>query len=123
MPLLILRIGVAFAFLYPPVSAFIDPVAWMAYFPPWSLGYVPDAMLLHSFGALEVVLGLWILSGWRIFWPCVIATCILLAIVVIDRYNFEVLFRDLSIAAAALALAIIVRDNTAPRLAGQRDGV
>ncbi len=121
IPQLVLRIGIAFAFLYPPLSALFDPVAWLSYFPAWMLGYVPDAVLLHSFGVLEVVLGIWILSGWRVFLPSVVATLILVAVVLIDLYNFDVLFRDLSIAAAGLALAIMTYGHTAPHLSGQRD--
>ncbi len=70
-------------------------------------GYVPDMVLLHGFGIIEVLIALWILSGWRILWPSIAATAILLGIVIFDYYNFEVLFRDLSIAAAALSLALM----------------
>lgn len=109
----LLRIGVAFAFLYPPISALFDPYSWLGYFPSWMFGYVPDEVLLHGFGLLEVAIALWILSGWRIFWPSVAACALLIAIVVIDFYNFEVLFRDVSIACAALALALMSRRQTA----------
>ena len=103
---LLLRAGVAFAFLYPPWSALSDPNAWIGYFPAFLKGIVPDPVLLHSFGVLEVVLALWILSGWKIFWPSLAATLMLLGIVVFNRGEFIVLFRDLSIVAMALALAL-----------------
>ncbi len=104
---LALRIGVAFAFLYPPVNALSDPYAWIGYFPPFLKGYVSDDVLLHAFGAVEVVIAVWILSGWRIFWPSVAATGMLLGIVVFNPTNFQVLFRDVTIAAIPLALAVI----------------
>ncbi|MCE9541883.1 hypothetical protein K8R03_05005 [Candidatus Kaiserbacteria bacterium] len=103
---IILRVGVAFAFLYPPIDALANPYSWIGYFPPFMHGYISDTVLLHSFGALEVVIALWILSGWRIFWPSLLATLMLLSIVIFDFNDFEVLFRDLSIAAAAAALAV-----------------
>lgn len=103
----ILRAGVAFAFLYPPLGAFINPDSWIGYFPPFSRGFVPDLVLLHAFGFVEVVLALWILSGWRIFWPSAAATVMLVAIVAFNRPEFEVIFRDLSIAAMALSLAVV----------------
>ncbi|HEY4526242.1 hypothetical protein A2765_06400 [Candidatus Kaiserbacteria bacterium RIFCSPHIGHO2_01_FULL_56_24] len=103
---LILRIGLAFAFLYPPWNALSNPESWIAYFPPFMRGIVPDAVLLHSFGALEIVIALWILSGWRIFWPSLAAAAILLAIIVFDFSNFEVIFRDVAIATIAIALAV-----------------
>jgi uncharacterized membrane protein YphA (DoxX/SURF4 family) len=103
----VLRAGLAFAFLYPPYAAWKDPPAWLAYFPPFMHGWVPPEILLHSFGALEVLLAIWILSGWRIFWPCIIAAAMLLGIVLFNTPEFSVLFRDLSIAAMALALAFM----------------
>jgi uncharacterized membrane protein YphA (DoxX/SURF4 family) len=103
---MVLRIGVAFAFLYPPINALSNPESWLGYFPPFTRGYLPDMTLLHAFGVIEVVIALWILSGKKIFWPSLAAAAMLLGIVVFNTNNFEVLFRDLSIAAAALALAI-----------------
>ncbi|MDO8513950.1 MAG: hypothetical protein Q7S50_00185 [bacterium] len=102
-----LRVGVAFAFLYPPLNALWNPYSWIGYFPQFVRGYVPDEVLLHTFGVAEVVIALWILSGWRIFWPSVAATAMLLGIVVFNPANFEVLFRDLAIAAIPFALAVI----------------
>lgn len=105
-PHLILRIGLAFAFLYPPLDALVDPYSWLGYFPSFMHGIVPDIVLLHGFGVLEASIALWLLSGYRIRIPAIIATLVLLAIVFFDRSNFEVVFRDLSIAAIGLALAV-----------------
>ncbi len=117
---LLLRAGVAFAFLYPPLNALADPNAWIGYFPMFVKGYVPDEILLNAFGVVEVVVALWILSGWRIFWPSLAAAAMLLAIVIFNPGNFQVLFRDISIAAMALALAMIsYRHEFGPRPAGE----
>lgn len=102
----ILRIGLAFAFLYPPLDAIADPYSWIGYFPTWMHGYVPDMVLLHAFGVVEIIIALWILSGWKIFWPSCLALLMLLAIVFVNADQFELLFRDLSIATIALALAV-----------------
>ncbi len=113
---LILRIGVAFAFLYPPVSALSSPESWIGYFPSFLFGYVSDEILLHAFGVVEVIIALWILSGKYIFWPSIAACAMLVGIVAFNIPNFEVLFRDLSIAAAAASLAVIAktRQKAAP---------
>ena len=103
---LILRIGLAFAFLYPPLDAIADPYTWIGYFPPFMHGYVPDMVLLHSFGAVEIVIALWLLSGWKVFWPALLAFLMLLAIVTFDNSDFQILFRDLTIASIALALMV-----------------
>ncbi len=105
----ILRAGVAFAFLYPPIAAVFNPFDWIGYFPAFMHGYVPDMVLLHGFGLVEVIIALWILWGKNIFWPSLAATTILLMIVITDRRDFVVVFRDLSIAAASLSLALMSR--------------
>ena len=105
-PDLLLRLGVAFALLYPPWSALSDPSAWIGYFPLF-MKFLPDPVLLYTFGAVEVILALWILSGWKIFYPSLIAAVMLVGIVVLNMPEFQVLFRDLSIAAMALALALL----------------
>ncbi|KND50349.1 MAG: hypothetical protein AB202_01690 [Parcubacteria bacterium C7867-007] len=109
---LLLRIGVAFAFLYPPIDALSNPDSWIGYFPAFINTVPVDPMLLlHGFGVLEVIIGLWILSGWKIRIPSVIAAILLLAIVVFNGAQFPILFRDVSIALAALALLFIPKPS------------
>ena len=102
----IFRVGVAFAFLYPPIDALFDPVSWIGYFPKFMHGILPDLVLLHGFGILETSIALWILSGRNIFWPSCAATAILLTIVFLNLQDFQIVFRDISIAALAAGLAL-----------------
>ena len=105
---LLLRIGAALAFLYPPFSALTgDPYTWFGYFPPFVQGYLPDLVLLHAFGAVEIIIGLWILSGYKIFIPAMLATAMLLGIVAFNLSQFDVLFRDVTIACLTFALALM----------------
>ncbi|HYD93443.1 MAG TPA: hypothetical protein VEB18_03265 [Candidatus Paceibacterota bacterium] len=106
---LLLRLGVAFAFLFPPVNALIDPYSWIGYFPTFMRGMMPEMVLLHLFGIIEIIIGLWLIWGKRIFIPSVAATVLLVLIVIFNLGDFQVLFRDLSIAAMALALAVLNR--------------
>lgn len=102
-----LRTGLAFAFLYPPYAALSDPVSWAAYFPAFVHALpVSTLVLLYVFGAIEVVIALWILSGWRIRFPSALAALTLLGIVAFNLSQLDVLFRDLSLAAVALALVL-----------------
>lgn len=117
----ILRAGVAFAFLYPPIDALLDPYSWVGYLPHFVRGFVPDLVLLHGFGVLEVIIALWILSGKKIFLPSLAAAAILVAIVFLNLQDFQIIFRDVSIAAAALALAVMsYRSTPSGSLPGQR---
>jgi uncharacterized membrane protein YphA (DoxX/SURF4 family) len=106
VPDLLLRVGVAFAFLYPPLNALSDPNSWIGYFPSFMHGIVSDPVLLHTFGVVEVVIALWILSGSKVYIPAAVASVMLVAIVAFNMAQFQILFRDLSIAAMALALAV-----------------
>jgi hypothetical protein len=106
-PDLLLRVGVAFAFLYPPLAALGDPVSWFSYFPGFIQALpVPRDVLLHGFGLAEAAIAAWIVSGKRILVPSALATLILLAIVATNLSTFEVVFRDLSIACMSAALAL-----------------
>lgn len=109
---LLLRVGVAFAFIYPAISAWFTPFAWIGYFPGFILDAVGshEMLLLHAFGALEIFIGLWILSGKKIFVPSVLATIFLLAIVILHWSQMDVIFRDLPIALMSLALALKYRN-------------
>jgi uncharacterized membrane protein YphA (DoxX/SURF4 family) len=103
----LLRVGVAFALLYPPFAALGDPVSWASYFPPFVRTLpIETTTLLNLFGVVELVLALWILSGWKIRIPALVTAVLLIAIVAFNWGQFPVLFRDLSIAAMALALAL-----------------
>lgn len=103
----LLRIGVAFAFLYPPISAIFNPFAWIGYFPLFLTNIFPDPIvLLHLFGVVEVIVGLWILSGKKIFIPSGIAVIMLAGIIVFNFSQMDVLFRDIPILLMALALAL-----------------
>jgi uncharacterized membrane protein YphA (DoxX/SURF4 family) len=102
----VMRIGLAFAFIYPPLNAIADPNSWIGYFPSFLHGIVPDPLLLHSFGVVEIIIALWILWGRYIFWPAALACIMLVAIVVFNIAQMQVVFRDLSIAATALYLAL-----------------
>ncbi len=104
---LLLRCGVAFAFIYPAVSAVFDPFSWIGYFPQFMLGIVPDAVLLHAFGFSEILIGIWILLGWRILIPSLLASLYLTLIVILNFNQMDVIFRDISILFMSLALVVI----------------
>lgn len=104
---LILRIGLAFAFLYPAISAFFNPDAWIGYFPTFVLDIVQnDLTILYGFGVIEIIIGLWLLSGKHIFYPSTAAIILLAAIVLFNINQMDVLFRDISILAMAIALLL-----------------
>lgn len=101
---LLLRVGIAFAFVYAAISGFIYPDAWIGYFPE-SARILPDAQLLSLWGAIEVIVALWLLSGVYLRMAGIVAAALLLGVVVFNSSQMIVVFRDIPIALAALALA------------------
>jgi len=112
---LLLRIGVAFAFIYPAVSAFFTPLSWIGFFPPFVSDAIGDettlTYALHLFGILEIAIALWILAGRRIFIPSAIATVILFVIVISNITLLDILFRDIPIMLMSMALALMSRSE------------
>jgi len=111
---ILLRIAVAFAFIYPAVAAVFDPFSWIGFFPLFLRDLFPsDMLLLHLFGITEVAIALWILVGKRIFIPSALASIYLVVIILFNLSLFDIIFRDVSILLAALALAILHRQEEA----------
>ena len=106
----LLRLAVAFAFIYAGISGFINPDAWIGYFPVWTKGFVSDAILINAWGIIELAIGFWILFGKKILIPSIIATLALAGIVVFNLNQMDVIFRDVSIALAALSLVFADRN-------------
>ena len=108
--LLLLKAGIAFAFLYPALSAFVDPSAWIGYVPAWIDQFIPREIFLLIFSPFEIVVALGIL-----FWdnplPSIVAGIMLISIVVFNSNELSVVFRDISIAITAFALAFLVRSK------------
>jgi len=108
VPELLLRLALAFSFLYPAIHAVFDPYAWVGYFPTFVLDLLgDDIVLLHLWGAAEAFLALWVLFGRRVLVPSVLMTALLVLVVLANPGQFPILFRDLSIALAGAALAFM----------------
>ena len=103
----ILRLGLAFSFIYAAVAAVFSPDDWLSYFPSFLIVSINHAFLLHTWGLFEVVIGLWLIYGKRIFIPSVLALLSLLGLIITNLNGFDVIFRDVTIASIALALAIL----------------
>ena len=103
---LLLRAGIALAFLYPPYAALSDPIAWAGYFPAFVSSLPVDRIvLLHALGVVEVGIALWLLWGRRLRIPATLAAALLFAIVLVNLNDFGILFRDVALALCALSLA------------------
>jgi hypothetical protein len=102
-----LRAAVAFSFAYPAIDAYFNPNTWIGYLPQWATALpLEPIVVLHIFGAIELVIASWLMSGRYLVYPAAIATIILLLITGIYWQQFTILFRDLALALASFALVI-----------------
>lgn len=103
---LLLRLALAFAFLYPAYGFWANPNDWVGYIPSFVKEFgLSQEVLLWGLLAVHVIIALWILSGWRVFIPSLLAASFLVSVVYFNWKQLDVLFRDISLALAALALA------------------
>ena len=102
-PAALLRLGLAFTFVYAAISGFIQPENWVGWLPE----FVRSEIWLNAFGVFEILMGLWLLSGWEILWAGLISGAALLGIAIFNLGAMLIVFRDVGLAAAAFALASI----------------
>ena len=105
--ILLLRVGLAFAFFYAAISGFLEPEQWIGWLPE----FVRNETTLIVFGVVELVMGFWLLSGLKTFWAAGISGFMLLGIVVFNLGAMLIVFRDVSLALAAFALAAISKNE------------
>lgn len=103
----LLRFGVAFTFLYASISAFMNPTPWLNYFPSFMRKLAGDELLLWTWGAGELLIGIWLLIGYRIFIPSILAAGLMLGIFIFDFASMKIIFRNVCILCSSLSLAII----------------
>lgn len=102
---ILLRLSIASVFLYAAVAATIQPYNWIGYIPQIAEKIAPASLLLVGFSIFQLILGVWILIGWKAFYSSLISAFTLVAIIVANWGDINILFRDFAIFFAALALA------------------
>mgnify|MGYP000586644279 CR=1 FL=1 len=108
-PRLILRLGLAFVFIYAASGSLITPSDWIGYLPLWVRDRLPGELLLQLFAIYELLLAAWLLSGWRLFWSATLTALTLAGIVFSTLGAFVLVFRAAGLLAAATALAFLAR--------------
>jgi len=104
---ILLRVGLSFAFVYAAIAGFLNPAAWIGFAPVWILQHVPDNIFLTVFGALEITLAALLLFLKKPFYPALAAAGLLIGMVTFNLGALDIVFRDVSLAFAALALATL----------------
>lgn len=107
LPSFLIRIGLAFSFMYAAIDSFIHPDAWVGFFPVVMRNVIAPHILLIVFAVIEALLALWLISGVDAFYSASLSALLLFGIIVTNMRAFEIIFRDVAVFFAALALAVI----------------
>ncbi|MFH1287053.1 MAG: hypothetical protein ABII02_04900 [Candidatus Magasanikbacteria bacterium] len=102
----LIRLGIAIAFLYAAVASFLDP-GWINFLPGWFIDTGFARAFLILFSLAEIALSLWLLSGKRIYEAGLVTAGVTFIIVLINYSALDLVFRDIPIIFAALALSIL----------------
>ena len=102
-----LRIGISFSFLYAGISAFLDPLSWAGFIPTFILDVVKQEIALGIHSTFNILLGIWLLSDRWAFYAAVVSSIALFSIVILNLNSMLIVFRDITILLAALALAVL----------------
>lgn len=109
LPSFILRVSLAFSFLYPAIDSFFHPDTWIGFFPAWLVAMSPVDILVLGllFSGLEIMIAASLLFMRDPFYPAMAAIVVLAGIVVFNWSAFDIVFRDISIMGMAIALVLL----------------
>ncbi|MBI2146736.1 hypothetical protein HYU22_05345 [Candidatus Woesearchaeota archaeon] len=102
-----LRLAIAVPFLYAAIAALLQPEAWIGFIPGWVQAFIPANLLLPGFSIYEIVLSLWLLSGKKVVYSASVAAVTLALITITNLTVLDIVFRDIGLILAAVALAVL----------------
>lgn len=71
-------------------------------------------MELFIFSILEIILAVWLLTGWKLFYSAILSFVVLIAISLTNLGILDITFRDIGLALAALSLALLAKKQEEP---------
>ena len=108
---LLLRFGLAGTLAYAAVSSFITPTSWIGYFPAFlvdfSSPFMSQEVLLGIFSVAELILAVWLLSGFKAFYAGLCAAGLFAGVFFANLGALDLVFREFGLFFAALALALL----------------
>lgn len=103
---LLLRISLAFVFIYAGLRSLINPSDWVGFVPEWvsNFGFTREnALFAHAL--LDIALGLLFLGNVKVKFFSLIAAVLLFVIALAPGFGvLDITFRDIGLGIAALAL-------------------
>ena len=107
---LLLRIGLAFVFIYAGISIFIEPSSWMGFIPGFVDVIISKEILLYVHGGMDILLGAWLLSNKKAFYASIVSSIFVFGIIIFNISSLDIIFRDVGILLSSLALAVLSKE-------------
>lgn len=103
----ILRVALAIPFLFVAIDATMQPEAWIGFVPSFLKNILPGPLLLGTHSLFNLGLAVWLLSGWRTKYAAAFSALNLATIIVVNLMALDVIFRDVGLLLAAVALGVL----------------
>lgn len=103
--LLLIRIGLASVYLYAGIASIVSPNDWIAFLPPFLKAFVSLELLLLLVSILQILLGIWLLTGIKSFYAGLVSAILISGIIIINLNALDITFRDFTILFSSLALS------------------
>lgn len=104
---LILRIGLAFSFIYVAISAFLNPTNWIGFIPVFLDSIFSRELFLTTHIIFNLILGIWLLTNKKTYYAAIVSAVALFFITVFNLGALDIVFRDVSLFFMALALVFL----------------
>jgi hypothetical protein len=111
LPLFLIRLSLAFVFLYAGLASLMRPNDWIGYIPSYLPQIFPKSTELILFSGFEIALSGWLLTGWKLFYSSLLSTLVLIGITILNLSLFDVTFRDVALAGVSLALTLSAKKS------------
>src|SRR5690349_11056953 len=77
-----LRVGLAFVFLYASIAGLRNPAAWEPFLPALLTDHISPDLLLKFFDLLQLVIVVWLISGWQVRYAAALSALMLAGITI-----------------------------------------
>lgn len=102
---MLLRWGLAFTFFYAAIASLRDGSSWIGFVPDVVETVISKELFLTLMSVGELALAAWLFWGWMLEWSALVSFAMLAGITVFNLGpTFDITFRDVGLALAALAL-------------------
>ena len=103
----LLRIGLAFVFIYAGMSILTNPESWIGFVPRFTEAFASRYAILYGHAFFDIFLGIWLLYWKKMFYASALCSLNLLGIILFNLGSLDIIFRDLGLLFSSLALAVL----------------